>query len=141
MCGFLSIDFACAPERHRELIDSTLAEVDRSRTETTSEEKVHSMVQMFKREHEEQLRTNGEGLYCIACVIICLDIVRCLMCQGYWLSALSSCVTSSRLEHHDGNITTACKEVQEVVADRRGRPGPPEKKGPASIAPGAQTCQ
>ena len=58
--GTLGIDFDCAPERQKELIETALEEFEKSRVECCAEERVSSMVEVLKRDHEESLRTNGK---------------------------------------------------------------------------------
>jgi hypothetical protein len=59
--GTLGIDFDCAPERQEELIKAALDEVEKRKVECCAEEKVSSMVEVLRRDHEESLRTNGAG--------------------------------------------------------------------------------
>ena len=58
--GTLGIDFDCAPDRQRELIDAALEEFEKRQVECCEEEKVASMVEVLKRDYEESLRTNGK---------------------------------------------------------------------------------
>jgi hypothetical protein len=66
LTGTMSISFDCDPARQEELIASTLAELSRLRVEGVKAEIVTSMLEVFKRDFEESVRTNsywiGESL-------------------------------------------------------------------------------
>lgn len=90
--GRMSIDFDCDPARQQELLDSTLAELARLQKEAVATEIVASILEIFKRDSEESLRTNG-----------------------YWIGLYSSVMSSSRvMEQHDGDVVAACRERVEM---------------------------